>query len=237
MPMLTINDKIKSLEKKISNLKAGIQGSFIPNNLYALIGNQIIFGCVIKEGYSANDFILSLEEDIEKINPDKHIPPQRTEHYPNIANVFGRSFLMTNVNTSILDNEDLILNDPPATENTARHDIVYIYVNNIGPGIGILSGDASSACYNAFGTSGLNENGYPANYDSTALPVGCVPIARVYVQYGDTGIANNRIVDLRRFCTRLTASDRIIDGRMFFVQADQPTEAASSVGDIWIDIS
>lgn len=232
----TVNDKIKSLEKKIANLKAGIQGSFVPNNLYALIGNQVIFGCLITEGYASDDFVLALEEDSANLNPDKKIPPQRTEHYPNIANVFGRSFLMTDVNTSILDNEDLIIDDPPSTENTARHDIVYIYVNNIGPGIGILTGTASSACYDNFIANGLTEDEYQATYDSAALPEGCVPIARVYVQYGDTGITNNRIADLRQFSSRLL-NDRMIDGRRFFIQETEPSDDISSEGDIWIDIS
>jgi len=202
--VMSVADQISALNKKIIGLKALIRGSSTDHNLYALLGNQVIFGCKITEGFSSTDLILALEEDSSNINPDKQIPSERTEHYPNIANIYGRAFLTDNINSSIVDTESLVLNDAPGTVDTARHDIIYIYVSNMGPGIGILQGTASADCKNAFDTSGLETGQYPATYDSMSLPAGCVPIARVYIQYGDTGIANSRIADLRPFATRLS---------------------------------
>lgn len=208
MPLnMSVIDKINALDKKISTLRALIQGSFKPDNLYSLIGNQVIFGCLVTEGYSAADFTLALVQDPLKVNPDQSTPALRPQHYANIANIYGRSFYMQNVNTSILDNENLIISDPPATEGTARHDLVYLYINDHGPNIGILQGDASVGCQTSFIANGLEEGEYPQTYDPINLPNGCMVIARVYIQYGDTGIANARIADLRSFVTRLKTVD------------------------------
>jgi hypothetical protein len=170
-----------------------------------MAGDFVVFGCKITQGTSASDMYLALEgqssgESHE--NPDINIDPIRHEEYPNIAFIYGEMFEMSDVNASDTANDSLLLDDAPGTSGYGRYDLVYAYVGQAGPSVAILTGTASAAVKADFDGNGLDTSAYPSTYDPT-LPHGTFLLARVYVEVGDTGIANARIADLRNFKSRM----------------------------------
>lgn len=170
-----------------------------------MAGDFCVFGCKITQGTSGTDMYLALEGQSggeSHLNPDINITPIRHEEYPNIAFIYGEVFEMSDVNASDTANESLLLDDAPGTADYGRYDLVYAYVGQAGPALAILTGTAAAAVKTAFDGDGLDTADYPSTYDPT-LPHGTLPLARIYVQYGDTGIANARIADLRSFKSRM----------------------------------
>lgn len=203
--MSTIPQQIQALKNNISSIRALVNGSRDQGKFYAMAGDFCVFGCKITQGTSASDMYLALEgqsagEGHE--NPDININPIRHEEYPNIAFVYGELFEMSDVNVSDTASDSLLLDDAPGTAGYGRYDLVYAYVGQAGPAVAILTGTASAAVKTTFDGSGLDTAVYPSTYDPT-LPHGTFPLARVYVQVGDTGIANARIADLRNFKSRM----------------------------------
>jgi len=195
---------LETTRKQLLSLKSLVHGKSPEGIIYPVTGNFVRFGCKITEGFSDADMILALDGqatgDEDHLNPDiSSAPPTRPEHYPNIAYVFGRAFLKENVNDEEYEDSSLLLDDAPGSSGYGRHDIVYIFVDQSGPSIGIATGTASTDCYDAFHAGDLEDGEYPQAYDPTGLPEGVYVIARVYVEYGDTGIADERIADLRSF--------------------------------------
>lgn len=203
--MSTILQQIQALKNNISSLRALVNGSRDQGKFYSMAGDFVVFGCKITQGTSASDMYLALEgqssgESHE--NPDINIDPIRHEEYPNIAFIYGEMFEMSDVNVSDTANDSLLLDDAPGTSGYGRYDLVYAYVGQAGPSIAILTGTASAAVKTDFDGNGLDTSAYPSAYDPT-LPHGTFLLARVYVQVGDTGIANARIADLRNFKSRM----------------------------------
>lgn len=202
---------IQQQNNRISALQASIEGSISRGLLYAVAGDYILYGCKVTQGSSAADMYLALDGEVTgdetHLNPDIETPALRIEQYPNIAMVYGRAFAVEDINKSTTNNTALLVADAPGTVGYGRYDIVYIYVNNTGPAIGIATGTAANTI------TSLSTGTYPVTGDPT-LVQGCFPIARVYVTYGNTGIANAAIHDLRDFVGRLKGEAGVdgIDG-------------------------
>lgn len=206
--MSTIPQQIQALKNNISSLRALVNGSRDQGKFYAMAGDFAVFGCKITQGTSALDMYLAMEGqaagDDAHENPDIAINPIRHEEYPNIAFIYGELFEMSDVNASDTSSDALLLDDAPATAGYGRYDLVYAYVGQAGPAVAILTGTASASVKTDFDANGIDGAVYPSAYDPT-LPHGTFPLARVYVQVGDTGIANARIADIRDFNGRLNA--------------------------------
>jgi len=202
-----IPTKLDLIIKQLVELRAYVHGKYPSGKLYSIVGNYCVFGCKVTQGFSASDMLLALDGqavgDESHLNPDIEDPPTRYEHYPNMALVYGEVFLKKNVNKTTEEDDSLLLGDAPGTSGYGRYDVIYLYMGHAGPGIGILQGTASTDCYDDFQANGLEQGAYPQTYDPTGLPAGVMVVARVYVQYGDTGIGNARIADLRDFVGRL----------------------------------
>lgn len=204
--MSTIPQQIQALKNNISSLRALVNGSRDQGKFYTMAGDFCVFGCKITQGTSGTDMYLALEGQSSgegHENPDIDINPIRHEEYPNIAFIYGEVFEMSDINASDTANESLLLDDAPGTAGYGRYDLVYAYVGQAGPAVAILTGTASAAVKTAFDGDGLDTVAYPSTYDPT-LPHGTLPLARIYVQVGDTGIANARIADLRSFKSRMS---------------------------------
>lgn len=208
--MSTIPQQIQALKNNISSLRALVNGSRDQGKFYAMAGDFCVFGCKITQGTANTHMYLALEGqaagDSANLNPDIAINPIRHEEYPNIAFVYGELFEMSDVNASDTSSDALLLDDAPATAGYGRYDLVYVYVGQAGPAVAILTGTASAAVKTDFDANDLDMSSYPSTYDPT-LPHGTFPLARVYVQVGDTGIGNARIADIRNFNGRIIAAD------------------------------
>jgi len=194
------------MSQQIASLRALVNGVRDPGKLFVMVGDYCVYGCKITQGTSASDLYLALDGqasgDSAHLNPDIESNPLRTEEYPNIAWIYGEAFLSNNINTVDQSNDSLLLDDAPGTANYGRYDIVYAYIGQAGPAVAILTGTAAAAVKTDFVANGLDTSPYPSTFDPT-LPKGAFPLARVYIQTGDTGIANARIADLRDFHGKL----------------------------------
>lgn len=211
--MATLPDQLTALRNDVTALRALLNGSRERGLFFALLGDRCVYGCKITEGTSSADMYLSLDGqatgDASNLNPYIASPAVRHEEYPNIALVYGEVFESENVNKADTSDDSLLLSDAPGTAGYGRYDIVYVYVGNSGPAIAIADGTASTACKTDYDTNGLDISAFGSTYDP-AIPTGALAIARVYVEYGDTGIGNARIADIRSFATRGVDVD--IDG-------------------------
>ena len=206
MGLPTLVSKVDQLITDVASIRAFVLGKYPPGKLYAVVGDFCVYGCKITEGFSAADMLLALDGEASgdgaHLNPDINDPATLPKHYPNIAMVDGDDFLMENKNKTTEETNNLLLDDAPGSSGYGRYDIVYIYMGRSGPGIAIKTGTASTACKNDYDANGLDETAYPSTYDPT-IPDNCLELARVYVEYGDTGIADARIADLRTFTGRI----------------------------------
>lgn len=203
--MSTIPQQIQTLRNNISALRALVNGIREPGKLYAITGDVCIFGCKITSGLSASDMYLAIEGqsigDEQHHNPDVNVVPFRHEEYANIALIYGDVFEMPDSNVVDSSNPSLLLDDAPGVADYGRYDLVYAYIGQSGPAVSIMTGTASADVKTDFVSNGLDVSEYPSSFDPT-LPFGTLPLARVYVQTGDTGIADARIADLRSFKSR-----------------------------------
>ncbi len=165
--------------------------------LYAAVGQVAVFGCLVTEGDSASDLVLRMEGlatgDEDHHNPDVADPPIRFFQYPSIASLKDGAF-------AALDADIELVSAPPA--GLARYDIVYVFVGPAGAGIGVSTGTPSTTVKDDFDADGLIVTPYDAITDA-ALPVGAMPVARVYVDVDNAGVSNAHIADLRDFNGRL----------------------------------
>lgn len=194
------------MSQQIASLRALVNGVRDPGKLFVMVGDYCVYGCKITQGTSASDMYLALDGqasgDSAHLNPDINPTPLRTEEYPNIALIYGEAFLSADINVADTANDSLLLEDAPGTANYGRYDIVYAYIGQAGPAVAILTGTAAAAVKTDFVANGLDTTPYPSTFDPT-LPKGTFPLARVYIQTGNTGIGNARIADIRNFNSRL----------------------------------
>jgi hypothetical protein len=190
---LDLSAKLAALGNRVSSVEAR-QYSLNPNDiLYSAIGEGTLFGCKVTQGVSATDMIVALEGqavgDESNWNPDYTASPERGYQYANIAS--GKDGAIR------LQDTTATAENAPAT-GTARIDIAYMYVGPNGAGFAIETGTPSVGTKTDFDTYGLDTAGYGlARLADPDLPVGALPVARIYVSDTVTGIPNARIADLR----------------------------------------
>jgi len=207
--MATLQEQVDTLENSVISLRALVNGVRDKGLWYALVGDHVLYGCKITQGASATDLYLALEGqeagDSFHLNPDIQDPALRHEEYPNIALIYGEVFESEDINDASNDDDNLLLDDASGSVGYGRNDIVYLYVSKSGPAFAIQTGTNSTACFDDFTNNGLDTKAYPSTYDAT-IPHGAMAVARVHVRYGDTGIADARIADLRNFTPRYVES-------------------------------
>lgn len=190
---MDLNETLAWYGNRISAVEAR-QYSLNPNDiLYSAVGERCFFGCKVTQGVSATDMIVALEGrstgDEVNWNPGYSASPERGYQYSNIASGKDGAIRLQDTTATI--------DTAPAT-GLARIDIAYIYVGPFGAGFAIQTGTASSTVAVDFLTYGLDTAAYgAARLTDPALPVGALPVARIYVSNTVTGIPNSRIADLR----------------------------------------
>jgi len=172
--------------------------SIIPNSIVpVVVGKYVVFGCLVTEGVDATDNIVALEGqatgDEVNLNADLSATPSRGFEFPNIGSTLGGMFASNDIDT--------VVATAPAT-GTARYDIAYIFAGKEGSGFAIQTGTPSVAIKDDFDTYGLDTSAFGEAHDS-AIPLGSLPIARIYVEDDVTGIPDARIADIRDLVSSL----------------------------------
>lgn len=194
--MASVSDRIYQLSLRIDNLRAQIVGNDSASLIYAAFGDFIRFGCKVTEGADPDDMTIALEGqatgDEANWNPDGSLTPIRNYEYLNIASLKAVAFY----------NQDLtaLVEDPPAS-SLGRYDVAYIFVGVQGAGFAVATGTPSTDTKTDFDTNGLNTDPYDPLIDP-ALPIGALPVARIYIDDSVLGIPNSRIADIRQILDR-----------------------------------
>jgi hypothetical protein len=191
---MSLADDVVALQNQVANLRALVQGSRDQGKWFAMLGQQIIYGCMVKQGFGTA-MTLSLQGaasgDGAHLNPLRVDPsPARVEQYGNLASVYGEVFLAIDKNIGSITDTNLTVSTAPGT-GYHRYDAVYAYVGIAGPAIGIAAGASV------------------ANANSPVLatiPAGTIVLAQVHVQSNVTSILDAAITDLRNFSGRLTGA-------------------------------
>lgn len=195
--MASLNAKVVALENNFANLNARVL-SITPNNLiYAALGSFVKYGCKVTEGSSSPlDMVVRLQGqaagDSGNLNSDVSSNPTRPFQYPNIASIKGGAFFSN-------DTTATVATAPSA--GTARYDIAYVFAGKEGAGFGIAEGTPSAAVLADHTANGLQTTQYNTsspNFDPS-LPIGALPVARIYVAPSVTAIADADIADLRSY--------------------------------------
>lgn len=196
--MATGSERLSIIDAKLAGLQTRLI-SLTPNDImFSALGEYVQFGCLVKQGESTNDYEVLLTGqdpgDTDFQNPYGSDTPTRGFQYWNIASGKDGAIRLGETTATV--------SNPPAT-GTARYDIAYIYVGPSGSGFAIKEGTPSVACKDDFDTYGLDINAYGSGYDPV-LPLGAMPVARIYVEDVYTGIQNARIADIRPFTSNLS---------------------------------
>ena len=191
------SEQLTAIRQRVQGLQTRLLGIQPTSVIYAAAGAYVQFGCLVTEGASASDMDIALKGlvtgDEDHHNPDVETTPTRNWQYPNTASLFDGAFLSVDTTVTV--------DDPPAA-GLARYDIVYIYVGPTGSGVGIATGTPSSATKSDYDGNGLRTEQYNEASDP-ALPVGSLPVARIYVEDVFAGVADAQIADIRIFTGRL----------------------------------
>lgn len=192
-------EQLASFRQRLDAYQAKLVGISAPGIIYAAAGAFVSFGCKVTQGTSADDFQVTLEGqavgDGANFNPDYSETITSAWQYANIANLPDGGFYSQDKN--------LDLPTKPSS-GLARYDIAYIYVGSFGPGFNVAIGAPSAAVKSTFGTIGLKTSSYNPVSD-VALPLGALPVARIYIADDSTGVSNSQIADIRDFTGRLLA--------------------------------
>ncbi len=196
--MASVTEKINALTTKVNGALTRII-ALTPNDIvYSTLGETVLYGCKVTEGSSSSDQTIRLEGsatgDEANANPQSDLSPVRGYQYPNIASGPDGAFRSLDIETDI---------EPAPATGLGRYDIAYVYVGEAGSGIGVSTGTPSAAVKTDYDTNGLNTAFYDEANDPI-LPIGAVPVARVYSEDVFTGVANAQIADIRRFQGRFT---------------------------------
>ncbi len=196
--MASVTEKINALTTTVNGILTRVI-ALTPNDIiYSALGETVLYGCKVTEGSNPSDFIVSLEGnaagDEANANPQAELAPVRGYQYPNVASGPDGAFRSLDIEATV--------DVPPAT-GLGRYDIAYVYVGKLGAGLAVATGTPSVATKSDYDTNGLKTGFYDSSADP-ALPVGAVPVARIYVEDVFTGVANAQIADIRRFQGRFT---------------------------------
>jgi len=194
--MSSVSDKLQALEQTQNNLLARVAAQPLSTVYQAFVGSFVAFGCKVTEGTTSTDYTIKLEGqalgDESHLNPDIAIPPIEEHEYPNIAFAY-KAFVSDDLRVKV---------EAGPTTGLARYDIASLFMGVAGPGFAVATGTPSSATKTDYDTNGLKSTPYDAAYDPT-LPIGALPVARIYIEDVFIGIANAQIADLRSFDGRL----------------------------------
>ena len=191
--MANLTEQLSDLNRRVNGVQSRLTGLSPDPNLLAATGERISYGCKVTQGSSATDMIVALagqaSGDTANLNPDLNASPAYPFEYANIAFTKSGGFFSG-------DLEATVAAAPGA--GLGRYDIAYIFNGPAGPGFAIATGTPSTAIKTAFDSTGLVTTLYDPGTDA-ALPVGAMPVARIYVESVYTGIADARIADIRDF--------------------------------------
>lgn len=191
--MSTVSEQLQAIRNDQQSLRTRIIALTPSDILYSALGEYVVFGCKVTEGDDDGDMVVALEGqaagDEAMHNPDVSATPTRGFEYPNRASLKDGAFTSPDMIATV--------EDPPGT-GLGRYDVAYIYVGPNGAGFAIATGTPSEDVKTAFDTYGLDADAYlhTASYDPD-LPIGALPVARIYVEDDVVGIANARIADIR----------------------------------------
>lgn len=191
--MATITQIVNRLEADVETLRQRITGFLATPLIFSALGETILYGCKVTEGVDDADMTIALEGqatgDENNHNPLYSASPLRTYEYANIASLKDGAFTSQNQTATV--------QAAPAT-GLGRFDIAYIYQGTNGSTFAVAAGTPSAGAKTEFDTNGVSTAAYGGEYDP-ALPLGALPVARIYVEDVYTGVANARIADLRSF--------------------------------------
>jgi len=198
--MSSTAQRFSNIEQRVTGLETR-QFSITPTPLiYAAVGQIVVFGCLITPGASDADWVIRMEGqatgDEEHHNPDAEASPVKYWQYPNLASIKDGAFAALDADYTL---------EPPPPEGLARYDIAYVYVGPAGAGLNVAAGTPSSAIKDDYDLNGVVTTPYDPGTDA-ALPIGALPIARIYVEAVLGGVAAAQIADLRDFESRLKGS-------------------------------
>lgn len=191
--MANISEQLATLSNRVSGLQNLISGQRVNPLVYSAFGQAVFYGCKVTQGSSASDYEIALEGaasgDSAHTNPDIESTPLYPFQSGNIASTKAAAFYSGDLSAIV---------ELPPTTGTGRYDIAYIAVGPTGPVFGTVTGAPSAGVRDDFIANGLSTGMYDPLTDA-ALPVGALPVARIYVEDDVTGIPNERIADLRVF--------------------------------------
>ncbi|OFE11369.1 hypothetical protein PHACT_12490 [Pseudohongiella acticola] len=195
--MASLTEQLNDLYRRINGLQSRLTGLSPDPNLLAATGERISYGCKVTEGSDDTDMIVALEGeasgDTDNLNPDLSATPAYPFEYANIAFTKSGGFFSGDLEATLAA--------VPGT-GLARYDIAYIFNGPAGPGFAVATGTPSEGVKTAYDNDGLVTTPYDSGTDA-ALPVGVMPVARIYVEDDVTGIPDSRIADIRDFAGTL----------------------------------
>lgn len=192
--MASVQEQLSAMALTVESVRSKVTAYNASPIIYAAMGVAVLYGCKVTEGEDAADYVIALEGqaagDSGNLNPDASLTAIRPFEFPNIASTKDGCFTSQDRTTTI--------SDPPAT-GLGRYDVAYVYIGSSnGAGFGVAAGTPSVDVYNDFIANGLDTSVYGIGFDPD-LPLGAVPVARIYVSDDVIGIPNSRIADLRAF--------------------------------------
>lgn len=195
--MASSTEQFAEVNRRLTGVETR-QFSITPTPLiYAAVGQVVMFGCLVTPGASDTDWIVSLEGqatgDEDHHNPDVEASPAYYWQYPSLASLKTGAFVAQDFSHEL---------DAPPPADLARYDIAYIYIGPGGSGFFVAAGTPSEAVKTDYDTNGLVTTAYDSLTDA-AIPVGAMPVARIYVEAALGGVAAGQIADLRDFNGRL----------------------------------
>jgi hypothetical protein len=199
--MANTTEQLALLTRRIDGLQSAITGLRPHPGILAAVGPVIHWGCKVTDGGDDDDLVLALEalatgDDANHnplYDPLAPFPPPYAALYGNIATTIGGAFYAPDLAATM---------DAAPGTGLGRYDIAYIAAGPTGPVFGVVTGTPSTGVKEDYDLNGLKTTPYDSVYDA-ALPVGAMPVARIYIQGDETGIGNARIADLRNFEGRL----------------------------------
>lgn len=195
--MANLSEQLATINNRIDGLQNFISGQKVTPLVYSTLGQAVVYGCKVTQGSDAADYEITLEGeasgDSDHLNPDLSASPLYPFQQANIASCKAAAFYSGDLTTIV---------ELPPTTGSGRYDIAYIAVGPTGPVFSTVTGSPGSAVKTDFDTNGLRLTPYDSGTDA-ALPVGALPVARIYVEDDVTGIPNSRIADIRDFEGRL----------------------------------
>jgi hypothetical protein len=191
--MTTISTRLDQVEAKLEAVRQKQTGVSASPLIFAATGPKVLYGCLVTEGDSSVDYVVTLEGqnagDTENLNPDGVLTAFRAYEFPNIASLKDGAFTSQDISTTVTG---------PPPNGLGRFDIAYIFQGAEGSGFLIQSGTPSVGAKTEYDTNGVSTEPFGEAFDPS-LPIGALPVARIYMEDVFTGVSNAQISDVRSF--------------------------------------